>query len=86
MRNEQTAFEARQYTSRQYLKCRRIDHHCVRNAGERLNLHGDAALRIYQTLPFFNDCTICNQHDADFGDAVAGRADTGGFQIDDGQF
>ena len=85
MGDEQASFEARQYVSRQSGKRRRVGHHRVCDTGKRLNLDRNAALRIHQTLPLFDNFTVLGQYDADFGNAVACRGNIGGFQINDGE-
>ena len=86
MRHEQTTFESCQHLAGQSFKGRCIRHHRVRDARKCLNFHRDGALRIHQTLPLFDDDAVIDQHDADFGNAVACRGDTGCFQINDGDF
>ena len=51
-----------------------------------MNLKWDAALRMHQTLPFFNDSAVFNAHDVKFGDAVADCANAGGSEIDNSEF
>ena len=74
-----------QHERRDIGEARRLGHHLVADAGERLDVGGNRALGVHQRTPFLDALAVLHAHDADLGDAIVGRIAAGRLQVDEYQ-
>jgi hypothetical protein len=83
VRDEEVALEHLVHGAPHFGERGRLAHHRVGDAGEGLDLLGDAALGIDERAPFVDHFAVGHAHDADLGHAVRGRDGSGGLQVDE---
>ena len=83
--DEDAACDAFLYFIGDALEGWRVGDHRIGDPGHGLYRSRDAAFRIDQRAPLLHAGAVVDAHDADFGDAIVGRAHACGFEVHKGK-